>query len=53
MKHKAIIAAALVLFAGVVYAAQDCTTQTFITDSGIIKTCSTCCTGGQCTTICF
>lgn len=51
MKHKAIIAAALALMAGVVYA--KCTTQTFITDSGIIKTCSTCCEGGQCTTVCF
>ena len=51
MKHKAIIAAALALMAGVVYA--NCTTQTFITDSGIIKTCSTCCDNGQCTTICF
>lgn len=51
MKHKAIICAMLALFAAAVYA--DCTTQTFITDSGIIKTCSTCCTGGQCTTVCF
>jgi hypothetical protein len=52
MKHKAIIAVVLALFAGAVYA--RCTTQTFITDSGVIKTCSTCCDGaGQCTTICF
>lgn len=53
MRHKAIIAAALAVFAGVVYAAQECTTQTFITDSGIIKTCSTCCRAAQCTTVCF
>lgn len=52
MKHKAIIAA-LVLFASNVFAGQECTTQTFITDSGMIKTCSTCCSAGQCTTICF
>lgn len=51
MKHKAIFLA-LAIIAGAVYA-QDCTTQTFITDSGIIKTCSTCCRAGQCTTICF
>ena len=51
MKHKAIIAVALAIMAGAVYA--KCTTQTFITDSGIIKTCSTCCESGQCTTICF
>lgn len=53
MKHKAIVFAALALIAGIVYAAQDCSTQTFITDSGIIKTCSTCCQGGNCTTVCF
>jgi hypothetical protein len=53
MKHKAIIAVALALITGAVYAAQQCTTQTFITDSGIIKTCSTCCQAGQCTTVCF
>jgi len=52
MKHKAIILA-LVLFASNVSAGHECTTQTFITDSGIIKTCSTCCNAGQCTTVCF
>lgn len=52
MRHKAIIAA-LVLVASNVFAGQECTTQTFITEGGIIKTCSTCCSSGQCTTLCF
>lgn len=52
MKHKAIFIA-LAIMAGAVFAAQNCTTQTFITDSGMIKTCSTCCEAGQCTTVCF
>jgi len=52
MKHKAIIAVALALFAGAVYA--KCTTQTFITDGNNIKVCNTCCdSAGQCTTVCF
>ena len=51
MKHKAIIAIALALVAGAVYA--KCTTQTVVLPSGEIKTCSTCCTGDNCTTLCF
>jgi len=50
MKHKAILTFAMV-FAVLAYA--DCTTQTFLGESGIIKTCSTCCQAGQCTTVCF
>jgi hypothetical protein len=50
MKHRIIAAAVALAFSGAAWAA--CTTNTIVTGTRILV-CTSCCSGGHCTTTCI